>query len=68
MSSGGGERTLLPNVGAATGTRRQPAQKAHLDFNTGWAPEPEYDMSWAVTEPAVYYQAAYVKLLSKSVD
>jgi len=25
-------------------------------------------MSWAVTEPAIYYQAACVKLLSKFVD
>ena len=28
----------------------------------------DFDMSWALTEPAIYYQAAYVKLLSKFVD
>jgi hypothetical protein len=48
--------------------RKQPAQKAFMDFNTSWAPERDYDMSWALTEPAIYYQAAYVKLLSKFVD
>jgi endoglucanase len=48
--------------------RKQPAQKAYLDFNTSWEPQRDYDMSWAVTEPAIYYQAAYVKLLSKFVD
>lgn len=47
--------------------RRQPPQKAYLDFNTSWEPQAEYDMSWAITEPAIYYQAAYVKLLSKFV-
>ncbi len=48
--------------------RKQPAQKAYLDFNTSWDPNRDYDISWAVTEPAIYYQAAYVKLISKFVD
>jgi endoglucanase len=48
--------------------RKQPAQKAYMDFNTSFEPSRDYDMSWAVTEPAIYYQAAYVKLLSKFVD
>jgi endoglucanase len=48
--------------------RKQPAQKAYIDFNTSDEPERDYDMSWALTEPAIYYQAAYVKLLSKFVD
>ena len=52
----------------ASAFRRQPAQKVYLDFNTGWAPERDFDMSWALTEPGIYYQAAYVKLLSKFVD
>jgi hypothetical protein len=38
----------------------QPAQKAYKDWNAPWP-----DSSWAITEPAIYYQAAYVKLLSK---
>lgn len=48
--------------------RQQPPQKAYRDFNTAFAPQSDYDMSWAITEPAIYYQAAYVKLLSKFVD
>ena len=47
---------------------KHPAQKMYLDFNTSQAPERDYDMSWTLTEPAIYYQAAYVKLLSKFVD
>ena len=38
----------------------QPRQKAYKDWNGPWP-----DSSWAITEPAIYYQAAYVKLLSK---
>jgi endoglucanase len=38
----------------------QPPQKAYKDWNAPWP-----DSSWAITEPAIYYQAAYVKLLSK---
>ncbi len=38
----------------------QPPQKAYRDWNKG-TPE----SSWAITEPAIYYQAAYVKLVSK---
>lgn len=47
---------------------RQPPGKAYLDFNTGWRPESEHDKSWEVSEPAIYYQSAYVKLVSKFVD
>lgn len=48
--------------------RQQPLQKAYLDFNTGWAPGVEHDRSWEITEPGIYYQASYLKLLSKFVD
>ncbi|MEO0474229.1 MAG: T9SS type A sorting domain-containing protein, partial [Bacteroidota bacterium] len=41
----------------------QPRQKAYLDFNTGWP-----DNSWEITEPAIYYQAAYLRLLAAFVD
>jgi len=44
--------TLMPPVG-------QPPQKSYRDWNAGWP-----DSSWAITEPAIYYQAAYVRLLS----
>ena len=37
----------------------QPAQKSYLDFNTGWP-----DNSWEISEPAIYYQAAYIRMLS----
>lgn len=40
----------------------QPAQKSYRDWNGIWP-----DASWAVTEPAIYYQSAYVKLLSAFV-
>jgi hypothetical protein len=35
--------------------------------NTGWDPPNPYDKSWELTEPAIYYQASYVRLLSKFV-
>ena len=38
----------------------QPAQKSYKDWNGIWP-----DASWSVTEPAIYYQAAYIKALSK---
>lgn len=46
---------LMPPVG-------QPLQKSYRDWN-GDGP----DSSWAVTEPAIYYQSAYVELLSAFV-
>jgi endoglucanase len=48
--------------------KQQPAQKAFLDFNTGWEPTAEHDQSWEITEPGIYYQASYVMLLSKFVE
>jgi hypothetical protein len=48
--------------------RKQPLQKAYMDFNTAWEPQNEHDRSWEITEPGIYYQAAYVKLVSKFVD
>jgi hypothetical protein len=48
--------SLMPPVG-------QPPQKSYKDWNVA-SPE----NSWAVTEPAIYYQSGYVKLLSKFVQ
>jgi endoglucanase len=48
--------------------RDQPPGKAYVDTNTGWDPKDPYDKSWELTEPAIYYQASYVRLLSKFVD
>ncbi len=36
----------------------QPSQKAYADFNG------TVDVSWEITEPAIYYQAAYVRMLA----
>jgi hypothetical protein len=41
----------------------EPIQKAYRDTNAGWPAN-----SWEVSEPAIYYQAAFVKLLSKFVS
>ncbi|MEK8033321.1 glycoside hydrolase family 9 protein [Ideonella sp. DXS29W] len=38
----------------------QPPQKAYHDWNGNWP-----ENSWELTEPAIYYQAAYVLLLSR---
>ena len=40
----------------------QPPQKCYLNWNNS-TPE----NSWEITEPAIYYQASYVKLLSKFI-
>ena len=37
----------------------QPAQKSYLDFNDDWP-----NNSWELSEPAIYYQAAYIRLLA----
>ncbi|MCB0542747.1 MAG: glycoside hydrolase family 9 protein [Saprospiraceae bacterium] len=41
----------------------QPAMKSYKDWNTSWPQN-----SWEITEPAIYYQAAYIRLLSKFVQ
>ncbi len=53
---------------ATSRLRQQPLQKAYLDFNTGWDPVQEHDQSWEITEPGIYYQAAYVMLVSKFAE
>ncbi|MBI1226764.1 MAG: T9SS type A sorting domain-containing protein [Bacteroidetes bacterium] len=40
--------------------QNQPIQKSYKDWNTSWP-----ENSWELTEPAIYTQAAYLKLLSK---
>jgi hypothetical protein len=37
----------------------QPPQKAYRDWNTSWP-----ENSWEISEPAIYYQSAYLALLS----
>lgn len=41
----------------------QPLQKCYLNWNNGYP-----ENSWEITEPAIYYQASYIKLLSKFVN
>jgi hypothetical protein len=53
---------------AKSPVRQQPPEKAYFDLNTSWDPPNPYDKSWEITEPAIYYQASYVRLLSKFVD
>lgn len=45
--------------GPRTDIRNQPPQKAYVDWNTS------ADKAWEISEPAIYYQAAYVLLLSR---
>jgi endoglucanase len=40
----------------------QPAMKSYLDFNNGWP-----ENSWEISEPAIYSQAAYIRLLANQV-
>lgn len=44
--------------GTSTPPRGEPAQKAYRDWNSG------YDASWELSEPAIYGQSAYIRLLS----
>jgi len=48
--------TLSPPYG-------QPMLKSYLDFNTGFP-----NNSWEITEPGIYYQAAYVRLIAGIVN
>lgn len=41
----------------------QPAMKSYKDWNTSWPQN-----SWSVTENAIYYQAAYVRLIAAFLD
>jgi endoglucanase len=61
--TGGANPTYVPD-NAYTGPpitppQRQPAQKAYKDWNTSWP-----ENSWQITEPAIYYQAAYINLIA----
>lgn len=44
----------------------QPPMKSYLDFQRGWNAEHQTtEDSWAISEPAIYYQANYTFLLSE---
>jgi hypothetical protein len=48
--------------------RDQPPGKAYIDSNLGYQPRSPYDQTWQLTEPGIYYQASYVRLVSKFVE
>lgn len=49
----------LCNTALVTPPLGQPIQKSYKDWNTSWPQN-----SWTITEPAIYTQAAYVRLIS----
>lgn len=49
--------------GPSTPPANQPFQKSYLDFNDGYP-----DVSYEISEPAIYYQAAYIRLLANYVN
>jgi len=58
---GGANPNYAPDGGPVISPpQNQPVQKSYKDWNTSWP-----QSSWSVTEPGIYYQAAYVRLLSK---
>ena len=48
--------------GTLAWVKKQPPAKAYADFNEGWPAN-----SWELSEPAIYYQAGYIRLLSDFV-
>lgn len=63
---GGPNKNYAPDA-AYTGPpiappQNQPVQKSFRAWNTSWP-----ENSWQITEPAIYYQAAYVRMLSKAL-
>lgn len=46
----------------------EPPMKAYKNWCRGWNEEAkENDASWEITEPAIYYQAAYILVLSEAM-
>ncbi len=64
--TGGVNPTFSPD-GSFNGTisppQNQPVLKSYKDWNTSWP-----ENSWEITENAIGYQGAYIKLLSKFVE
>lgn len=60
---GGANPTFVPDTAyrgpVLSPPMNQPTQKAYKDWNTSWP-----ENSWQITEPAIYYQAAYINLLA----
>jgi len=64
--TGGANKNFVPDASyggpALAPPMNQPVQKSYKDWNTSWPED-----SWEITEPAIYYQGAYVFLLSRFV-
>jgi len=63
--TGGCNKNYAPDPvygGTIEPPQNQPVQKAYKDWNTSWP-----ENSWELSEPAIYNQAAYIKLLSKFI-
>lgn len=50
------------SVSSISPPANQPITKSYLDWNTGWP-----ENSWEIAEPAIYYQSAYIRLLSQII-
>lgn len=61
--SGCGGSNSLCNSLQVTPPLGQPIQKSYKDWNTSWPQN-----SWTVTEPGIYTQAAYLRLVSSFVN
>lgn len=61
--SGCSSYNYLCNTSLVTPPLGQPIQKSYRDWNTSWPQN-----SWTITEPGIYTQAAYVRLLSAFID
>lgn len=47
----------------------EPIDKAYRDTNIGWNyTTQQQESGWEVAEPAIYYQAAYIRLLANFID
>ena len=51
------------SVGTISPPSGQPILKSYLDFNDGFPSN-----SWEISEPAIYYQAAYIRMLAQFVN
>lgn len=58
--TGGFNPAFVPAQGYISPPQDQPHQKSYKDWNTSWP-----ENSWELTEPAIYNQSSYIKLLSK---
>ncbi len=60
--TGGPNSNYNANTGL-TPPYNQPLMKSYLDWNDDWP-----NNSWEITEPAIYYQAAFVRLLANYTE